>query len=230
MKLLLDGRRDELLSNMDHAHVKYYHAGVFGGPSLYFHLQALEAGKSGNIHRFAETVYAVLAAWGMHRMGSGGSKMCKFEKFEQSLIPLWPIILRLQQVLPKNLDVQGWRDLKKVFCGICCMDSKTILVGNSKVMAHALPNLVPPIDRHYTLRFLYKNETIINGTEWEWERLQAILQGFFYPVVESELFISQSKEWNDKQYLWDTSPLKIVDNLIIGWTAKGKESSPGTSP
>jgi hypothetical protein len=104
------------------------------------------------------------------------------------------------------------------------------LVGNSKVMAHALPNLVPPIYRHYTLRFLYKNETIINDTEWEWERLQAILQGFFYPVVESELFISQSMEWNDKQFPWDTSPLKIIDNLIIGWTAKGKESSLEIAP
>lgn len=98
------------------------------------------------------------------------------------------------------------------------MASKTSLVGNSKVMAHALPNLVPPVDRQYTLRFLFGNTNIRNELEHEWDRLQLILQNFFYPIVLDRAFKAKANTWQENQveFVWDTSPLKIVDNLVIG--------------
>jgi hypothetical protein len=36
----------------------------------------------------------------------------------------------------------------------------TSLVGNPKMLAYLLPNLVPPIDREYRLNFLLRNKQI----------------------------------------------------------------------
>jgi hypothetical protein len=215
---MFETHRQELLQTLDEAHAAYYQAALFGGPSLYFHVRALEAGKEGNFSQFSESVYALLAAWGMHRMGRGGSKMRAFEEFRASLKPLWTTVLSLQQATYNDLDETAWQDLSKVFCGIRCMATGTSLVGNSKVMAHALPNLVPPVDREYTLRFLFGSGNITNNLESEWKKLQMILRHFFYPVVQSKPFILRAGAWMQKidRFRWDTSPLKIADNLVIG--------------
>jgi hypothetical protein len=38
-------------------------------------MTTLEAARAQDFERFAEYLYAVLASWGMHRMGPGGSRM-----------------------------------------------------------------------------------------------------------------------------------------------------------
>jgi hypothetical protein len=144
---MFEAHRERLLQSMNVAHAAHYRAETFGGPSLCFHLRALESGKNADLGQFAESAYALLAAWGMHRMGRGGSKMREFEDFKSSLKPLWPIVLRLQEATLENLDEAGWQGMREVFCGVRCMASGTSLVGNSKVMARALPNLVAPVDR-----------------------------------------------------------------------------------
>jgi len=144
--------------------------------------------------------------------------MREFEDFGASLQAVWPLALRLQEKTPDNLNEPDWPDLRTVFCGIRCMASGTSLVGNSKVMAHLLPNLIPPVDREYTLKFLFRNSQITNNIEGEWEKLRQILEGFFYPVAQSPLFQSKAESWltQKDQFKWDTSCLKILDNLVIG--------------
>jgi hypothetical protein len=41
-----------------------------------------DAARDRQFDRFAESTYAMLAAWGMHRMGSGGSKMREFDEVQ----------------------------------------------------------------------------------------------------------------------------------------------------
>jgi hypothetical protein len=182
-------------------------------------VRALQAGKEGDLARFTEAVYALLTAWGMHRMGRGGSKMREFEDFQASLKPLWPVIVNLQQATPDDLDEDGWRALGKVFCGVRCMATGTSLVGNSKVMAHALPRLAAPVDREYTLKFLFGHGTITNGLDRECQKFQTILRDFFYPIVASAPFKAKAGEWAGQAdtFRWDTSPLKMADNLVIGF-------------
>jgi hypothetical protein len=153
-------------------------------------------------------------------MGPGGSKMREFEEFRNSLQVVWPAALRLQGKTPADINASDWTELKGVFCGIRCMASGTSLVGNSKVMAHLLPNLIPPVDREYTLKFLFRNDQITNGIEVEWGKIEQVLQDFFYPVAQSPLFQSRAKGWlaHNDRFLWDTSPLKILDNLVIGFS------------
>src|SRR5262245_6669351 len=101
---MFENQRALLLEHLDAAHAAYYKVTVFGGPSLYFHLRALAAAKAQNLELFTETAYAMLASWGMHRMGSGGSKMREFDTFATTLKSVWPRVLKLQDRLPQQLS------------------------------------------------------------------------------------------------------------------------------
>ena len=215
---MFEAHREVVLSSLDCAHDAYYRASVFSGPSLHFHLQSLEARKKNEFELFAELVYAVLTAWGMHRMGPGGSKMREFDDFRDSLAKVWPLAQDLQDVDPDNFNEEHLAGLEQIFTGLRVMASGTSLIGNSKVLAHLLPNIVPPVDRAYTLRFLYGHGRIENGIVDEWEKLRCILVHFFYPVVLSSRFREKAAEWIERKdtFKWDTSPLKVADNLVIG--------------
>ena len=47
-----------------------------------------------------------------------------------------------------------------------------------KVMHHMLPNIVPPIDREYTLRYLCGNTNIANDLDKEWKTMMAVTVTF----------------------------------------------------
>lgn len=215
---MFDDQKTNLLESLQQAHNKYYEAPIFKGPSLYFHHKSLESSRKQDFDRFSEHIYALLASWGMHRMGSGGSKILDFVEFSNSLKVVWNIALQLQKKEPGSLCESDWENLKKVFCSIRCMATRTSLVGNSKVMAHLIPNLIPPVDRRYTLNFLFGKGQIANDLEKEWGILSKILKEFFYPIVLSSEFKSEADKWivRPNDFPWDTSHLKIVDNLIIG--------------
>lgn len=215
---MFEPQHTELLRNLDAAHAAYYETAVFGGPSLHFHLRALAAAQARDLASFSEAAYAMLASWGMHRMGRGGSKMREFDEFAASLTAVWPLVMKLQDTLPHELTNHHWDDLAALFFGIKAMATGTSLVGTSKVIAHALPKLVAPVDREYTLTLLFGNGQIRNDKQAEWATLRRILQHFFYPVSASPSFAAKAEAWMKQaaRFKWDTSPLKVVDNLIIG--------------
>jgi hypothetical protein len=85
-------------------------------------------------------------------------------------------------------------------------------------MHHMMPNIVPPIDREYTLRFLRGNTNIANDPRREWQLMKEIVTEFFIPVACEARFDSTAKNWMADQaaHQLDTSVLKVVDNLVIG--------------
>ena len=95
------------------------------------------------------------------------------------------------------------------------MATGTSIVGNSKVMAHMMPNIIAPVDRAYTLRYL--KEHVKNGLEYEWPLMRRIIKKFFISVAKDREFITRSTHWMEERenYPWDTSPMKIIDNLTI---------------
>lgn len=208
----------DLLANAEKYHLAYYDAKTFGGPSLYFHRQALANGSASDYGRRLEYVYATLAAWGMHRMGKGGSKMVEFETFYQSMMSLKPEVEALAESNGMQLTDETWRGLEDVFMRMKIMASGTSIVGNSKVLAHLCPNLVAPVDREYTLRYLRGHTNITNNKESEWLLFKEILCHFFMPVYQDATFRCTAEKWLSNQglYPWDTSHLKIIDNLVIG--------------
>jgi len=215
MPLKSDRVRD-VLENADRYYAAYHLAYTFGGPSLYFHQRALDTRQAPASLPHLEYVYATLASWGMHRMGSGGSKMCAFREFRTSVDRLEERIVSAQGFMPTTINEASWAVLKEIFTGIKIMSSRTLLVGNSKVMHHMLPNIVPPIDREYTLRYLCGNTMIANDPEKEWQTMRALITGFFIPVAMDTAFAAKAGLWLAAKRPWDTSVMKIVDNLLIG--------------
>jgi len=208
----------EVLANADKYHDAYYKAETFRGPSLYFHQRALATRHPSASFTHLEYVYATLASWGMHRMGRGGSKMQSFDTFLQSIEPLRHRIAEAYAYDFHEMNDIKWAVLKEIFQGVKVMASRTTLVGNSKVMHHMLPNIIPPIDREYTLRFLYGNPTIRNNLEYEWLLMKEIISEFFVPIASDRGFSLKAEQWmkRKEEYPWDTSLFKVIDNLVIG--------------
>lgn len=201
-----------VLLNAENYHQAYYRSEVFGKPCLYFHKKSLETRRYPSSIKHLEYVYATLVAWGMNRPGRTGTKMSDFETFFQSINALNDCIREAQTFDCCNLDEAKWGILERIFKGIQVMDSRTILVGNSKVMHHMLPNVIPPIDRKYTLSFLRGNTNIRNNTNHEWELMKEIITDFFIPVASDDNFQLLANEWMKRgsEYSWDTSILKII--------------------
>jgi len=217
-KFEYDDKIEEILSNAENYHDAYYKAETFRGPSLYFHERALATRYDPASLTHLEYVYATLASWGMHRMGRGGSKMRSFEVFSQSVQTLKGKVAEAQTFDFREMSEIKWAVIKEIFYGVKVMASGTSLVGNSKVMHHMTPNVIPPIDREYTLRFLRGNTTIKNDLEAEWLTMKEIISQFFIPVASDTTFYSKAEQWmkRNEDYPWDTSVLKVVDNLVIG--------------
>ncbi len=209
---------EDVIRNAAAYHAAYYEAETFHGPSLYFHQRCVAMFGDEIADQRLEYIYATLASWGMHRMGKGGSKMLPFEDFRDSVLSSAPLIQQLRRRRFEDMNGGCWELLGDLFRGIRIMATRTTIVGNSKVMAHLVPNLVPPIDRQYTLMYLRGNKNIKNDLDAEWLMMKYLLENFFYRVATNPSFTDVAAEWasDPKRFPWDTSVLKIVDNLVIG--------------
>ena len=105
----------ETLEHADRFYAAYHAAETFGGPSLYFHRRALETRHAPASPQHLEYVYATLASWGMHRMGTGGSKMRTFEEFRASVEPLEHQIAQAQGFGPGAMSEADWSTLSQIW-------------------------------------------------------------------------------------------------------------------
>lgn len=144
--------------------------------------------------------------------------MQPFDIFLTSAGALRDRIAVCQGFAPDEMGPDQWATLREVFCGLKVMASGTSIVGNSKVMHHMMPNIAPPIDREYTFRFLRGNTDISNGIDREWSIMRGMIADFFTPVAADASFAAKVSLWmgNAEQHPWDTSTMKVIDNLIIG--------------
>lgn len=208
---------DEIVENADELHRSFYEKNVFSGPSLHFHSATMKYAGRRDEERFYEYIYATLTAWGMHRMGSRGAKMNSFEKFNDSLSRIMPDIERAMSLDIGNVGDNDWGLLKKIFLNVDVMQSRVKMVGNSKVMTHLLPAVVAPIDRQYTLNYLNGNTTIHSSIDRQWEMFRNIHENFYYKIAANNDFLEKAKQWvRNEELKWDTSILKVIDNLVVG--------------
>ncbi len=105
-----------------------------------------------------------------------------------------------------------------LFRAINVMTTGTSIVGNSKVFHHLLPNIVPPIDRRYTLKFLFGQESAVNNMDAAWRTVQTIIADFFAPLIHNPKTEALIGRWIDrsKEFQWDILPMKVIDNLVLG--------------
>lgn len=165
---------------------------------------------------FIINVYATLPSWGMHRSGSRGPKMTDLREFRLGMEFNRHRLLRLNQLNLVSSDLTSSSflpDLRDVFNTLSVMRTGSKLVGNSKTMHFLLPDLVPPIDREYTLRFFFDSRY---PKKSETELFVEIMG--YYKRIQSLLSLSKD-DLTEKDSPYLTIP-KLIDDAIIGFVVK----------
>jgi len=161
--------------------------------------------------QFIEYLYATLTAWGMHRMGPN-TKMAEFDEFKESIIKNKQKFVQLSQMKIRTINLEHSKnDILTIFNSLKIMkrDEAPKLVANSKIMHFLLPDLIPPMDREYTLSFFYNNKNLPKIGQDE----------IFLKILLKFQEIANKLNLNEKDLKnpWDTSIPKIIDNAIIGF-------------
>lgn len=216
-------------------HVRRFEAGgLFSGPSVHFHQRAISRRRAhGSVaglladERFLEYVYAVLPSWGMHRMGPQPAKVAEFGDLVASLHAaapmleeLWP--LHLARLPPGSVDEVAGR-VWRVMAGLRASRSGTQIVAGSKTLHHVLPDLVPPIDRQYTVRFFTGGTALPAGDQRAFTRMFPDLAAI---AERSRGAIDRALQ---RGGVMATGPTKLIDNAIIGFMQARDVARPGTA-
>jgi len=92
----------------------------------------------------------------------------------------------------------------------------TRIVIGSKAMHHLFPELLPPIDRRYTLRFFLRYTALVAAREKD--AFEAIFERFHRIAVKCAAVIDRLlKEEPSDNVRMRTSTAKIIDNAIVGY-------------
>ena len=198
---------------------------LFTGPSVYFHTKTLEILRRHNKPSeallddlFFDYLYATLTSWGLHRMGPGFAKLAELGEIKTSF--------RMQKVREHISNLECFEitniqegniasitsDLWGILANTRVSVSKTKIVANSKALHHILPELMPPIDREYTLRFFYNHTTLNQGDEVAFKEI--------YPYFHKIASTCKDKIMSHIGVGMNTSQTKVIDNAIVGFVLK----------
>jgi hypothetical protein len=205
----------------------------FGGPSVYFHIQAIKEQETNFLSdRHIEMIYATLASWGMHRMGDPEetkAKMVEFDDFKQALLDHRDelkrfIALKMDSCTDGDYE-NHINNLEGIYNGLKVSISDATIVAHSKTLAHVLPNLIPPIDRQYTIRFFtqdnkkfftdagkYRMINVPKGMAAQFDDFKKYASRIkaLFDRCDCQMFTIEKKSFN-------TSNPKIMDNLIMAF-------------
>jgi hypothetical protein len=206
---------------------------AFGGPCVYFHRECIRAGEEAFLSdRHLEMLYATLTAWGMHRMGDATTtktKLTDWDVFRESLRDCRADLTTLKGVTILGLSGEEYSNavwaLSACYRKLHLSKSEATIVVNSKALYHLLPQLIPPIDRQYTVRFFTQPLK-------EWRNAKGKYQTIMLPAgidAQFDLFQSiclQVKGLADRidpalfqqeQRANQVTPPKAVDNAIVNF-------------
>jgi len=138
---------------------------------------------------------------------------------------LWKDYKNKNIVIVKDADLE---QIVKLIFKIHVSESDSYLVSSSKTLHHILPDLFPPMDRAYSIRFMrrnhgsyYASDFQISGTPKERKDKEEKLAREF--IIGMRAFIKDHedvmnhylKEGDYKEGDFNTSLPKIFDNLIV---------------
>jgi hypothetical protein len=194
---------------------------AFPGPSLYFHLRAIERRRAHQTvsslledDLFLEYVYAVLPAWGMHRMGPQRAKVGDFTATTTALREKAP---ELQQLWPLRITMLSGQAAREaaaiawdVIAHIKVSTSQTQIVAGSTFLHHLLPDLIPPMDRQYTFTFFTGQNRVPSdhAAFLDWFPRLAEVGGRCRDQIQAAI---------DRGGFMATGEAKVIDNAIMGF-------------
>ena len=234
------------------AYEKFEESELWSGPSLYFHSMTISRLRQAQQEpgfsylsllqneSFLVFLYGTLVAWGLHRMGAK-RRMIGFDRFRNELVPLAKLLDEIRPINFKNSTLDQIKNVKHKILSlfkmptITEMSTKTqrennrgpVLVANSKLLHHLHPDLLPPVDRQYIVRYFYCNcinvkqvyvpESTDRQTQWFWEIL----------VEYIKLYDSEKKTIHELltqgTTSMETSVTKVVDNIVVGHTLLNRD-------
>lgn len=233
---------DDLIINLN----RYYDQSIavvndFGGPSVYFHAQAVKEQNTNFLSdRHIEMIYATLASWGMHRMGDPKdtkAKMVEFDDFKRSILENNDKLLQMRTLRMDSCTQGEYKEclenLKEIYFTLKVSISDATIVAHSKTLAHILPQLIPPIDRQYTVRFFtqdnkrfftgsgkYRQINLPQGIEAQYESFSK------YSYRMKVLFDRCDQQLFKIDSMFNTSYPKIIDNLIMAFVKEVPKPKP----
>ena len=206
--------------------VKKLHEKLFTGPSVYFHSKAIEAAKSESdflSEKHIEMIYAMLPAWGMHRMGEGKTKVIEWKQFYDGIIKEKERLEKYKNISILNND-DFINEIVDLLFKINVSKSDSKLVSSSKVLHHILPDLISPIDRQYSIRFMRGNENKnLNGENNEKELAKIFICGMYDFLIKNEKELTKYKNSINNEF--NASLTKLFDNLVVAYMRNQKEDS-----
>jgi hypothetical protein len=117
--------------------------------------------------------------------------------------------MRIDRLGPRELA----RTVETLWDAICGVH---IGVGATKLVAGMLPDLVPPIDREYTVRFFLENKSAIQGDEVKQGNAFRFMYSHFAAICHNKQYEIQARLGTGM----NTSRTKVVDNTIVGYCRK----------
>ena len=221
---------ENISKNIDYFLEKTIEIGkTFGGPSLYFHKMALLKQQNDFLGKeHLNMIYAVMPSWGMHRMGSKGAKMVNYDIFESEIMKNKNELHELRNLNYKNVGVNTIVNL--LTKNIHVSTTNSYLVSSSKVLHHIIPNLVSPIDRNYSIRFMRKTNDNFGKNAMNITNEEAYALIF---LQEMYMFLNKNEEKISKYIIkiddsniynsnFNTNMTKIFDNLIMTYIKENK--------
>jgi hypothetical protein len=220
----MDERVQELIRGFSNFVKIFEDSERFSGPSIYFHRRTLERLRAhGSVSEafgddaFIESLYATLVSWGMHRMGGRGARMVDFNAFKASLVSQQGRIeqlsdLRLNQISSAQVAaITG--DLWSIISGLNIGVGETKIVIGTKTLHHVIPELVPPMDRRYTLRFFFEQTNMNQGDQMAFAEMFPRFHQIANTSAEEVTSLIGIGSMS-------TSSTKIIDNAIVGYGIK----------
>ena len=193
----------------------------FGGPSIYFHKEAIKEitieflGK-----RHIDMIYAMLPAWGMHRMGE--ESKTKVVDYDQFVLQIDKIKLNLIDLKNKHISEIIASDILALLKELRVSVSDAFLVSSSKVLHHIIPNLICPIDRQYSIRFMQQKKGDFDKStiqlNYEYAYAEIFINSMILFINKHELIL---KEHINSEF--NTSITKIFDNLLMVYVKNNRK-------
>lgn len=223
-------RVEELIGSFADCVAVFEASEAFPGPSLYFHLCAIDRRRQHDNARsllediqFLEYVYAVLPAWGMHRMGPQAAKVAGFATIVTALRQqapalqhLWP--LRITTLAP-DAARQAAQIAWQVIAAVKVSRSRTQIVAGSKMLHHILPDLIPPIDRQYTFSFFTGQKMVPSDHA-------AFLDWFPQFATIGRRCQEPIRDTISRGGFMATGEAKVIDNAIMGFMQQQRPPAP----
>jgi len=190
-------------------------APLFSGDQLAVHLDAIESRRTfGTLSdaldnsAFLLKVRHVLISWGL---GTRGSKLAGPGDFIAALRGARPTLVALDgaKIDDQILDPQIVDKISNLIGTLAIAENKSRIVPVTKALHHLLPDLVPPMDREYTLQRFFGRHPI---------EIQSHPEACFRVAFDGLRSVATAVTLGQLVGpRWRSSPSKLLDNALVGY-------------